>query len=227
MVACETSYRRRRYEAWMGAMIGLFFEVVPRAGHEQNYFDLAALLRPELDKNEGLMFIDRYKSLSRRELVLSHSLWTDEESLVRWREHTKHKATQRAGRELHFSDYRLRIATLVAEWLRQGTSHVACRPATPFAAEVPIRSVLAVSRTTPPVSSVSGEAFESVYQAKEYMTIGDEWHLSNVQNNVDFLVGDPGVTAIRLFAVIRDYGMYDGAEAPQFYPPVERQVRSS
>jgi hypothetical protein len=29
-------------------MIGLFFEVMPRPGHEQAYFDIAAGLRPEV-----------------------------------------------------------------------------------------------------------------------------------------------------------------------------------
>jgi heme-degrading monooxygenase HmoA len=120
-----------------------------RAGHEHNYFDLAALLRPELDKNEGL--IVSYKSLARRELVLSHSLWTNEESLMQWRGNTKYKAAQRAEREHHFSDNRLCIATLVAEWLRQGTGNVAKGPASSFA-EVPTRHIVAVSRTAQPAS---------------------------------------------------------------------------
>jgi hypothetical protein len=31
-------------------MIGLFFEVMPRPGHEQAYFDIAAGLRPEVEQ---------------------------------------------------------------------------------------------------------------------------------------------------------------------------------
>ncbi len=40
-------------------MIGLFFEVTPRPGHDQAYFDIAAGLRPQLEKNPGFLFIDR------------------------------------------------------------------------------------------------------------------------------------------------------------------------
>ena len=98
-------------------MIGLFFEVMPRPGHEQAYFDIAAGLRPELDKNPGLLFIDRFRSLVRQNLVLSHSHWRDEASLAKWRSHAKHHAAQLAGRRQHFEDYRLRIGELVCEWL--------------------------------------------------------------------------------------------------------------
>jgi hypothetical protein len=54
-------------------MIGLFFEVMPRPGHEQAYLDIAAGLRPELDKNPGLLFIDRFKSLMWQRIVLSRA----------------------------------------------------------------------------------------------------------------------------------------------------------
>jgi hypothetical protein len=71
---------------------------------------------------------------------------------MQWRGNTKHKAAQRAGRaRAPFSDYRLRIATLVAEWLRQGTDNVAKRPASSVA-EVPTRHIVAVSRTAQPAS---------------------------------------------------------------------------
>src|SRR5262249_48871291 len=90
-------------------MIGLFFEVIPLDGHAQNYFELAAFLRPELEKSGGVLFIDRYTSVQRPEVVLSHQLWEDEEALIRWRQHTQHRAIQQAGREKHFRDYRIRI----------------------------------------------------------------------------------------------------------------------
>jgi hypothetical protein len=31
------------------------------------------------------------------------------------------------------------------------------------------------------------------------------------------------VEYVRVFEVMRDYGMYERAEAPQYYPPVERR----
>src|SRR5579872_129563 len=67
-------------------MIGLFFEVTPREGHMSRYFELAAFLKPELERSGGVLFLDRYTSARRPELVLSHQWWVDEESLIRWRE---------------------------------------------------------------------------------------------------------------------------------------------
>src|ERR1700759_1178574 len=90
-------------------MIGLFFEVTPLDGHAEDYFDLAAALRPELERSGGVAFVDRYRSLDRPGVLLSHQWWADEEALVRWRLHTQHRAIQRAGREQHFADYRIRV----------------------------------------------------------------------------------------------------------------------
>ena len=94
-------------------MIGLFFEVIPLEGHASRYFELAAVLRPELERSGGVLFIDRYTSADRPDVILSHQWWADEEALIRWRAHTQHRAIQRAGREQHFKDYRLRIGPAV------------------------------------------------------------------------------------------------------------------
>ena len=57
-------------------MLALFFEVCPRAdGGWDRYLAIAAGLRPLLAEQEGLLFIDRYRSLLRPGTILSHSLW--------------------------------------------------------------------------------------------------------------------------------------------------------
>src|SRR3954470_846409 len=94
-------------------MFGLFFEVIPLDGHAPRYFELAAALKPELERNGGVLFIDRYTSMDRPDVVLSHSWWESEQALIRWREHSQHRAIQRAGREQHFRDYRIRIAIAI------------------------------------------------------------------------------------------------------------------
>src|SRR5271169_6267426 len=94
-------------------MIGLFFEVNPLEGHASRYFELAAFLKPELERSGGVLFADRYISVDRPEVILSHQWWEDEEALIRWRGHTQHRAIQLAGREKHFKDYRLRIGPAV------------------------------------------------------------------------------------------------------------------
>ncbi|HEY2210107.1 MAG TPA: antibiotic biosynthesis monooxygenase family protein, partial [Bradyrhizobium sp.] len=91
-------------------MIGLFFEVQTRPGHREQYLDLAASLRPALDAMGGCVFIDRFQSLSRDNLVLSYQIWQDEAALTAWRVHARHHKVQEIGREAVFSDYRIRIA---------------------------------------------------------------------------------------------------------------------
>jgi hypothetical protein len=36
------------------------------------------------------------------------------------------------------------------------------------------------------------------------------------------LFAEPTTEYVRIFEVMRDYGMYKRSEAPQYYPPVER-----
>ncbi len=203
-------------------MIGLFFEVLPKAGREETYFEMARLLRPELDKHDGLVFIDRYRSLSTGGLILSHQLWSSEECLIRWRENTKHKTVQRAGREQHFADYRLRVARLIREWTSQG--EMAGTAAIDPALEDRGRQILAIARKSAPMSSEGVEAFESVYRESEYLTVRDNAGRENTGQFAALAARDPSITAIRLFSVIRDYGMYNRMEAPQAYPPVEKRI---
>ena len=45
-------------------MIAVIFEVWPKAGHRQQYLDLAAELRPLLEGIDGFISIERFESLS-------------------------------------------------------------------------------------------------------------------------------------------------------------------
>src|SRR2546426_1516437 len=72
------------------SMIGLFFEVQPRPGHRDQYLDLAASLKPELESMGGCLFIDRFRSLTRENLLLSYQIWQDEGALTAWRAHSPH-----------------------------------------------------------------------------------------------------------------------------------------
>jgi heme-degrading monooxygenase HmoA len=177
-------------------MIGLFFEVVPREGHATRYFELAAALRPELDRSGGVLFIDRYTSLDRPEVVLSHQWWADEEALIRWRGHAQHGAIQRAGREQHFKDYRIRIGPAVD----------ASRAASAA------RALWVSYHDAEPARPVVGELFKSVYREGKFLVLSDR--APDTQG---------GAADTKVFEITRDYTMYDRAEAPQQYPPVERR----
>ena len=93
-------------------MIAVIFEVIPNDGKRQDYLDIAASLRPELDNIEGFISIERFQSLTDPEKVLSLSFWKDEQSVAAWRNLEKHRIAQAKGRQYIFKDYHLRIASV-------------------------------------------------------------------------------------------------------------------
>jgi len=97
-------------------MIAVIFEVVPREGHRQAYLDIAAGLRPLLDRIDGFVSIERFQSLRDPKKILSLSFFRDEAALTAWRNLEQHRAAQAAGKGEHFADYRLRIASVVRDY---------------------------------------------------------------------------------------------------------------
>ena len=67
-------------------MYAVIFEVEPEAGRVQDYLDIAGRLRPELEKIDGFISIERFRSLSQEGKILSLSFWRDEEAIARWRQ---------------------------------------------------------------------------------------------------------------------------------------------
>ena len=94
----------------------VIFEVAPETGREQDYLDIAARLRPELEKIDGFISIERFRSLSQEGKILSLSFWRDEEAIARWRQQEEHQAAQRAGRDKIFRDYRIRVAAVMRDY---------------------------------------------------------------------------------------------------------------
>ncbi len=208
-------------------MIGLFFEVQTRPGHRDQYLDLAASLKPELEAVGGCLFIDRFKSLTREDLLLSYQIWQDEGALTAWRVHAHHHQVQTIGRAKVFSDYRIRVAQAIHE-ARPGKPVWQPERRTPYndPARRPPTYVLAVEskRAALPVPTEwRRDAFESVYRPGHFAHLLD---LPDQQSGVEFgprLFAEPTTEYFRIFEVMRDYGMYERAEAPQYYPPVERE----
>lgn len=97
-------------------MIAVIFEVVPAPGRRQDYLDIAAGLRPELEKMDGFISIERFESLTNPGKVLSLSIWRDEEAVKRWREFEGHRVAQAKGRAGIFADYRLRVASVIRDY---------------------------------------------------------------------------------------------------------------
>ena len=209
-------------------MIGLFFEVQTRPGHRDQYLQLAASLKPSLEAMGGCLFIDRFRSLTREDLLLSHQIWQDEGALTAWRVHAYHHEVQTIGREKVFSDYRIRVAQLIHE-ARPGQPIWRPERRTPY--NDPARRqptyVLAVeskSAELPVQTQWRRDSFESVYRDGYFAHLID---LPDDRSGVEFgprLFADPTAEYFRVFEVMRD--MYERTEAPQYYPPVERKSAS-
>jgi heme-degrading monooxygenase HmoA len=97
-------------------MIAVLFEAQPHEGQRDAYLSIAAALRPELEKIDGFISIERFQSLTDPGKVLSLSWWRDEAAVARWRHFEQHRAAQRAGRERIFRDYRLRVAQVLRDY---------------------------------------------------------------------------------------------------------------
>jgi len=97
-------------------MIAVIFEVWPADGRKQTYLDIAASLKPELERIDGFLSIERFQSLLDETKLLSLSFWRDEQAVQAWRNVEHHRQAQAAGRGGVFRDYRLRIAGVIRDY---------------------------------------------------------------------------------------------------------------
>jgi heme-degrading monooxygenase HmoA len=97
-------------------MVTVIFEVWPKPGRAQRYFDLAAELKPMLQSIDGFVSVERFQSLSTEGKFLSMSLWRDEEAVRAWRTHGGHRGSQQEGRSDVFADYRIRVAAVLRDY---------------------------------------------------------------------------------------------------------------
>lgn len=97
-------------------MYAVIFEVEPRPDGQQAYLDIAAALRPELEKIDGFISVERFASLAKEGKVLSLSFWRDAAAVERWREHARHHQAQLHGRAEIFRDYRITVLEVVRQY---------------------------------------------------------------------------------------------------------------
>jgi heme-degrading monooxygenase HmoA len=97
-------------------MYAVIFEVQPKPGRAQDYLDIAASLRADLEKFDGFLSIERFQSLSTDGKILSLSFWRDAEAVTRWREQERHRRAQAHGRYELFADYRLSVVEVVRQY---------------------------------------------------------------------------------------------------------------
>lgn len=97
-------------------MIAVIFEVWVAEGSKDDYLELAAGLREELEAVDGFISVERFESIYDPGKLLSLSFWRDEEAVAAWRNHAHHRATQMKGRKGIFADYRLRVANVERDY---------------------------------------------------------------------------------------------------------------
>ena len=72
-------------------MVIIVFELKMKPGVEDRYFDLAAMMREEVENQPGFLGIERFESLSEKGKFVSISAWEDEDAVSAWRQNMQHR----------------------------------------------------------------------------------------------------------------------------------------
>ena len=94
-------------------MIAVIFLVTPKNGKADAYFDTAAELRPELEKIDGFVSIERFARRTTSGKYLSLSFWRDEDAV---RDQENHALARARGKQEIFADYRISVAEVVRDY---------------------------------------------------------------------------------------------------------------
>jgi heme-degrading monooxygenase HmoA len=97
-------------------VIAVIFEFTPAPGRFPDYMALVAELKPELERAEGFISLERFESITTKGKFLSLQIWKDDESVRKWRNLQKHREAQKQGRAGIIASYRLRIAGVIRDY---------------------------------------------------------------------------------------------------------------
>jgi heme-degrading monooxygenase HmoA len=218
-------------------MFSVIFEVHPKPEQWDTYLGYAKMLRPDLEQVEGFVDNIRYGSLTREGWILSLSNWRDEKSVVRWRTRMRHHEVQEKGRGEVLLDYHLRVGQLTRdtrvpagyELREQRLDETETGEGTTITLIDATRSPDWVHETSPdnvarwlglaPIASglVSWDVFDAVLTPGDVILLMSWRDQAAAEAFEDSLSLQDGAR-FRRIRVIRDYGMFDRREAPQYYP---------
>lgn len=218
-------------------MFAVIFEVQPKQERFDEYLELAKGLKPKLEAIDGFIDNERFRSLRDGRRLVSLSTWRDEKAVIRWRTQGEHHGVQEKGRFEVFEDYHLRVGEIFAD------------SKTPVATqqrfdetEIGDAKVVSLTEVEPNkkgdisgdslavelglerngVGLVAQEIFESIYVPDKLLLL-TSWR--DAKTAEVFSPKTPaGAKSLRHRSVriIRDYGMFERREAPQFYPEVRK-----
>jgi heme-degrading monooxygenase HmoA len=223
-------------------MFAVIFEVRPDPGRWDDYLGIAGMLRPELETIDGFVDNVRYKSLTREGWLLSLSSWRDEKAVVRWRTTARHHVAQEKGRSGIMLDYHLRVGQVthdtrvpagqkIAEQrldeteIGRGTAVTlidASRPPglDPGASASETAACLGLD---PDASGMVGwDLYDAILRPGDLILVMT-WKARPDAEVLTRSVALPAEGRLRQVRIVRDYGMFDRREAPQYYPDVERR----
>jgi heme-degrading monooxygenase HmoA len=224
-------------------VFSVIFEVHPRSAQWDTYLDNAKMLRPELVQVDGFVDNIRYRSLTREGWILSLSGWRDEKAVIRWRTAMRHHMVQEKGRSEILLDYHLRVGQITQDTcipegytlqeqrldeteVGEGTTITlidAKRPAqwAETSNAVACSDYLGLDRYAG--GMVSWDVFDAVLTPGDLILLMS-WRTRGGAEAFEDTLNLPEGARLRRVRIVRDYGMFDRREAPQYYPEVARQA---
>jgi heme-degrading monooxygenase HmoA len=222
-------------------MFMVIFEVQPKQERRDEYLGLAKGLKPELEAIEGFIDVERFESKRTQGRMLSLSAWRDEKSVVRWRTHGGHHRVQEKGRFEIFEDYHLRVGEVTAD--SHPPEALAVKQQRYDETEIGAAKSVTLTEITPNgtarrdanadallkqlncVPATAGlveiDVFESIYNAGKLVMLAS-WQDADAAAACTPMKFEGAFVRHRSVRIIRDYGMFERREAPQYYPDIER-----
>ena len=222
-------------------MFSVIFEVHPKSEQWDEYLANAKMLRPELEQVDGFVDNIRYKSLTREGWILSLSNWRDEKSVVRWRTSARHHEVQERGRNQILLDYHLRVGQLTGDThipdgqklveqrldeteRGQGTTIALLNGKRPDSwTQLPSAEEIALHFGLRPDADgmVAWDVLDAALTPGELILL-ITWRDAKASEEFGMKLRLERNVRYRIVRVIRDYGMFDRHEAPQYYPEVSK-----
>jgi heme-degrading monooxygenase HmoA len=212
-------------------VFSVLFEVYPKSDERDAYLSYAKMLRPELEQIEGFVDNIRYRSLTREGWILSLSNWRDEKSLIRWRRLESHHGVQ-ILLDYHLCvgqitrDTRLPIGLELREQrldeteVGEGTAVTLIDTPGGYISETEPERVAQTlgldSHTHPPLS---WDVFDAVMTPGDLILLAS-WPDDAAAQTFEKQFALREELRLRRVRIIRDYGMFDRREAPQYYPEI-------
>jgi heme-degrading monooxygenase HmoA len=194
-------------------MFVVLFEVNPRPERWDDYLRYAGMLRPELEQIDGFMDNRRFRSRRHDGRLLSLSFWRDEKSVVRWRSHAMHHGVQAKGRSEVFRDYHLRVGEVMRD---NGATQPQSRFDETETGVARAASIVEGPATEAPPDTaglVDWDLFDGILDPQDRLLLLS-WSDAGAMQAWVPQAGNRR----RDVRIVRDYGLRDRAEAPQFHP---------